>query len=127
VPWKTVECDIDLRPGGAFRTVMLSPDGDRVPNAGCFLEIVENQKLVWTSALGPGYRPHVLPVGDNCDSFAFTAVISMEDHEGGTKYSALVIHGDAASCTRHAAMGFHEGWGTALTQLVQTVKALPRS
>jgi uncharacterized protein YndB with AHSA1/START domain len=30
-PWKTVACEIDLRPGGAFRTVMQSPEGKIVP------------------------------------------------------------------------------------------------
>jgi uncharacterized protein YndB with AHSA1/START domain len=26
-PWKTIDCEIDLRPGGLFRTVMCSPEG----------------------------------------------------------------------------------------------------
>ncbi len=34
-PWKTVECEIDLRPGGIFRTVMRSPEGQDMDNAGC--------------------------------------------------------------------------------------------
>src|SRR2546425_245846 len=55
-PWKTVDCEIDLRPGGIFRTVMRSPEGQDHPNTGCYLEIVPYEKLVWTSALGPGYR-----------------------------------------------------------------------
>jgi uncharacterized protein YndB with AHSA1/START domain len=54
-PWTTVDCEIDLRPGGIFRTVMRSPEGQEHSGAGCYLEIVPNEKLVWTSALGPGY------------------------------------------------------------------------
>lgn len=49
-PWTTVDCEMGLRPGGIFRTVMRSPEGENFPNAGCFLEIVQNEKLVWTSA-----------------------------------------------------------------------------
>src|SRR5262249_22802221 len=56
-PWTTVDCEIDLRPGGVFRTVMRSPEGKDFPNAGCYLEIVPNRKLVWTDALGAGFRP----------------------------------------------------------------------
>ena len=49
-PWKTVDCEIDLRLGGIFRT-MRSPEGQDITNVGCFLEIVANRKLVWTVAL----------------------------------------------------------------------------
>ena len=56
-PWKTIECEIDLRPGGEFYFVMESPEGQKFPNTGCFLEIVKNERLVWTNALLPGYRP----------------------------------------------------------------------
>jgi uncharacterized protein YndB with AHSA1/START domain len=57
-PWTTVACEIDLRPGGIFRTVMRSPEGqDQPPGIGCYLEVVENRRLVWTAALEPGYRP----------------------------------------------------------------------
>lgn len=42
-PWQTIDCEIDLRPGGAFRTVMRSPEGQEFPNVGCYLEIVENE------------------------------------------------------------------------------------
>src|SRR5579862_2480847 len=56
-PWKTPDCEIDLRPGGIFRTEMRSPEGQTISNVGCYLEIIENEKLVWTNALEPGYRP----------------------------------------------------------------------
>lgn len=121
-PWKTVECEIDLRPGGIFRTVMRSPEGQDFPNAGCYLEIVKNETLVWTSALGPGYRPSKTQGGEH--ELQFTAVISLEARGQGTKYTALVIHGDPESRKKHEDMGFHDGWGAALNQLVAAVKEM---
>ena len=56
-PWTVSDCEIDLRPGGMCRTVMRSPEGEEFPNTGCYLELVENEKLVFTDALAPGYRP----------------------------------------------------------------------
>jgi uncharacterized protein YndB with AHSA1/START domain len=121
-PWKTVECEIDLRPGGAFNTVMESPDGKRFPGSSCYLEIVPNRKLVWTSAMMPGYRPvksaRQSSSEESCDDLLFTAVISILPEGKGTRYSALAIHNDPESCKRHEDMGFYNGWGTVLDQLV---------
>lgn len=123
-PWQTVDCEIDLRPGGIFRTVMRSPSGEDFPNIGCCLEIVPNRKLVWTNALEPGYRP-VRQLSDTpCESFLFTAVISLEPQGQGTKYTALVIHRDEEGRNKHKEMGFYEGWGKALDQLVDYMKSL---
>jgi uncharacterized protein YndB with AHSA1/START domain len=120
-PWTTVDCEIDLRPGGAFRTVMKSPEGQEFPNVGCYLEIIKNEKLVWTNVLAPGYRPANRPSGITCDAISFTAVISLESHGNGTKYTALVLHGDEEGRKKHEEMGFHDGWGKALDQLVAIV------
>ena len=57
LPWTTVACELDLRPGGVFKTVMRSPEGQDFPGVGCCLEVVEHEKFAWTSVLGPGYRP----------------------------------------------------------------------
>ena len=124
-PWETVDCEIDLRPGGIFRTVMRSPEGQEVPNMGCYLEVVPNERLTFTSALGPGYRPIIrAPKDGSCDELYFTAIVTMEPQGNGTKYRAVAIHGDEASTKRHEAMGFFEGWGTVLDQLVAYVKTL---
>ena len=116
-PWRTIEAEIDLRPGGIFRTVMQSPEGETFPNAGCILEAIAGRRLAWTGALGPGYRP-LDPAAIAGQPFLFSAVITLEPHEGGTRYRALAIHADAAGREAHAAMGFHDGWGAALDQLV---------
>ena len=119
LPWKVIDCEIDLRPGGVFRTVMQSPEGGAFPNLGTYLEIIENQKLVWTNVLAPGFRPTPVPEG----GFAMTAIIELADHEHGTRYSATVLHENPSARAQHAAMGFEEGWGKALDQLLAMVKA----
>jgi uncharacterized protein YndB with AHSA1/START domain len=117
-PYETDECEIDLRPGGIFHVVMRSPEGDRVDEgAGCVLEAVENRRLVWTAALGPGFRPVA-------SDFPFTAVVTMEPAGSGTKYRAVAVHGSAELKAKHEEMGFHEGWGAALDQLVEVAKGL---
>ena len=119
-PWKTVDCEIDLRPGGIFRTVMRSPEGQDINNVGCILEVIRNRKLVWTVALQPGYRPSE----PTFEVPTFTAVIRMEPHGKGTKYSALALHKDEESRNTHDRMGFSEGWGKALDQLVAHAKTM---
>lgn len=118
-PYSTAECEIDLRPGGIFRTVMRSPEGELMDaGAGCFLEIVDNDRLVWTAALGPAFRPN--PPTD----LTFTAIISLEPTASGTRYTAVAMHAEAEGRAKHAEMGFHEGWGAALDQLVIHTKEM---
>lgn len=119
-PVETVDCEIDLRPGGIFKTIMRMPDGQEMSNAGCYLEVVENEKLVWTSALDAGYRPAA--ESNDCFPYFFTATILLESHPTGTKYTAIVLHGNEEGCKKHAELGFYEGWGKALDQLVEFVK-----
>ncbi len=123
-PWKTAACEIDLRPGGIFSTVMQSPEGQSFPNVGCYLDIVENERLIWTNALMPGYRPRQSPEARSDNAFAFTAVISLEPQGGSTKYTALVMHADTATRKKHEDLGFHNGWSTALDQLVAVAKTM---
>ena len=123
-PWKTVDCEIDLRPGGIFRTVMRSPEGQEFPGSGCYLEVIPNERLVWTNALAPGFRPAGPPSPDEaeCAHFTFTAVVALAPHGMGTKYTALVMHSAEEGRKKHEEMGFHEGWGKALDQLLEHMR-----
>ncbi len=56
-PWGVSDCRMDLRPGGEFYTVMYDPEGNQYPGTACFLEIVKEKRLVWTSVLVANYRP----------------------------------------------------------------------
>lgn len=120
LPWRTTECEIDLRPGGIFRTQMEGPNGESGGGAGCYLEVIDKRKLVWTSALGPGFRPQG---AEEEGGFHFTAVLTFESVEGGTKYRAHVIHATESGKQQHEAMGFSDGWGAAWDQLVAMIKS----
>ncbi len=113
-PWRTTACELDLRPGGLFRTTMKSPEGQEFPNAGCFLEVVPNKRLVFTDALKAGFRP----TGEGF----MTAIIELEPSGSGTRYRATALHKDEADRKKHEEMGFLQGWGAALDQLVAHMK-----
>jgi len=115
-PWIVTDCEIDPRPGGIFRTTMRGPEGQEFPNVGCYLEVVPTERLVFTDALLPGYRPSENPF--------MTAVITLKPEGKGTRYTAVAIHRDDAARKRHEEMGFHQGWGTALDQLVAHAKTM---
>ncbi|MBK6909061.1 MAG: SRPBCC family protein [Rhodocyclaceae bacterium] len=122
LPWKVVECTIDLRPGGVFRTAMQSPEGVTMPaNDGCYLLVEPERRLVWTNALGPGFRPQPAPADPHL-GFQFVVDLQLQPlAASSTRYTATVMHADKAGCEKHAAMGFEQGWGIALDQLVALV------
>lgn len=124
-PYEITEVDLDLRPGGVFRIRMIGPDGFDTGHGtpGCVLEVIERERLVWTSALGPGYRPN--EAGEGCESFPMTAVISFADAgDGKTHYNAVALHKDEKDRATHEQMGFHDGWGTTAGQLEELARSL---
>lgn len=123
LPWTTVACEIDLRPGGAFNTTMRSPEGQEFPQRGCYLDVVPGERLVWTDGLTAGYRPSDRGYLTSDGGFYVTAIIALESVGTQTRYTAIALHADTASRDKHAAMGFTEGWGTALDQLVEHCRA----
>lgn len=125
-PWGIADCRVDLRPGGEFYTVMKDPEDNEFPNAGCFLEVVHEKRLVWTSVLHADYRPAPSPAagGKECAHIAMTVIIELEALSSGTGYTAHVMHNAPEQKKAHEDMGFHEGWSTTITQLEALLKQL---
>ena len=124
-PYEISEVDFDLRPGGIFRIRMVGPDGFDTGHgsAGCVLEVVDGERLVWTSALAPEYRP--AEMGEGCESFPMTAIVTMEDAgDGKTLYRAVALHRNESDRDMHANMGFDEGWGKCAGQLEELAQGL---
>lgn len=124
-PYQITEAELELRPGGIFRIRMVGPDGFDTGhgNAGCVLEVKDREKLVWTSALGPGFRP--AEMGEGCESFPMTAIVTLADAgDGKTAYRAVALHKSGADREAHEKMGFQDGWGTVAGQLEEFAAGL---
>lgn len=115
-PWGVSRAELDVRPGGATLIVMLGPDGEEVPNRGVYLEVVPNKRLVFTDAYVRAWEPSAKPF--------ITAIITLADEAGKTRYTAVVRHWTVEDRKQHEEMGFHEGWGIASDQLEAIAKGL---
>lgn len=116
-PWYVTDAILDLRPGGAFSTLMHGPEGEEMPTSGVFLDLVEGRKLIFTDAFAPGWLPAGRPF--------MAAEVSFDDAGGGrTRYVARARHWSDEARKEHEAMGFHDGWGKAADQLEMLAKSL---
>ncbi len=116
LPWTTPVVEIDVRPGGSSMFVMRDPEGNDYPNRGVYLEVVENEKLVFTDAFTEAWQPSEKPF--------FTCVLTFEDAGGKTRYTARARHWTKEDREAHEKMGFHEGWGQCTDQLEGLLKTM---
>src|ERR1700751_4248659 len=70
-PYTTPIAELNVRPGGASLIVMRSPDGHEMPNRGVYLEVVENERLVFTDAYTGAWEPSAKPF--------MTVILTFED------------------------------------------------
>ncbi len=115
-PWKTVAAELDVRAGGANLITMQGPDGTRMPNAGIYLEVVPDARLVFTDAYTSAWVPSAKPF--------FTCILTFDEEAGQTRYTARARHWTAEDCAAHDKMGFHAGWGVATDQLAALAATL---
>jgi len=114
LPWTTPHAELNVRPGGANRITMRSPEGVDYPSSGVYLEVVPNERLVFTDAYTQAWVPSQEPF--------ITVVLTFEDAGGKTEYTARVLHWSVADRERHEQMGFHQGWGQCADQLAELLK-----
>jgi uncharacterized protein YndB with AHSA1/START domain len=115
---RVARAEMDLRPGGVFSIDIAGPNGQEFPNLGCFLEVIPEQRLVWTSMLFPGFRPAAF------DDIPITAIVTMERQGSGTRYVFTALHRNEADREQNATSGWQQGTEIALNQLAAHVKAL---
>ncbi len=116
-PYTVTHAAMDLRAGGSSLVVMKSPEGVEMPCPGIYLEVIPNQKLVFTDAYTGAWEPAAKPF--------MTAIVTFEDiGNGQTRYTAIARHWTVEDRITHEKMGFHEGWGVCAGQLEALAKTL---
>lgn len=96
---------------------MNGPNGEVMPQPGVYLEVVPNQKIVFTDAFTEAWKPSDKPF--------MVGIVTFEDlGDGKTRYRAVARHWTVEDKAAHEQMGFHEGWGVATDQLTALAKTL---
>jgi uncharacterized protein YndB with AHSA1/START domain len=108
-PYTTPRAELDVRVSGANMVVMRGPEGNEIPCPGVYLEVVPNRRLVFTDAYTSAWEPSQKPF--------MTVILTFEDEDGKTRYTARVRHWTKEDREAHEKMGFHQGWGQCTDQL----------
>ncbi|NYF51303.1 SRPBCC family protein [Tunturiibacter gelidoferens] len=80
----TIE-EMDVRPGGVWKQVLHGPDGTDYLNESVFLEVVQNERLVYTLTGGRKGGPVV----------QFEKATTFEEEAGGTRVTMRLIFASA--------------------------------
>lgn len=100
--------ELDLRPGGKWRYVMIGPDGTEYPAKGVFREIVPLERIVTSDEFDEGFEKVMnadLPRG-----MVTTAIF--EDLGSNTKLTLRIMHEFTEDRRKHEEMGVIEGWNS---------------
>ena len=108
-PNRVIACTLDLRPGGACNTTF-DVGGTVMDNNGVYLELIPNEKIVFTDSYTAGWKP-------SADPFMTAIITFAPAGPGRTLYRAVVRHRTAEAAKSHADMGFFDGWGAVSSQM----------
>ena len=105
--------EIDLRVGGAWRYVMVTPDGVEVAFHGEYREIVPNERIVSTEVY------EAMPEGEALNTLTFA-----ENEAGRTTVTLLVEHESKEHRDAHVNSGMEDGLQDALDLLEHVARSL---
>jgi uncharacterized protein YndB with AHSA1/START domain len=108
-------CEIDLRVGGSWRYVMVTPDGMEVGFHGEYREIVPNERIVSTEVY------EGIPNGDD---YPAVDTLTLTEEDGRTTVTILVQHPSKEARDAHIESGMEEGLQDALDLLEEVAISL---
>jgi uncharacterized protein YndB with AHSA1/START domain len=116
-------CEMDVRPGGAYRITMRSPEGVNYPVKGAFREVVEPERLVmtldcsehpaeWHDLVDPNRKK-----GEGNPAGEMLSTVTFEDLDGRTRLTVRTRFKSAAIREAMLGLGMTEGWSQSLDRL----------
>ena len=115
-PWKTVDCEIDLRPGGVIRLHMEGADGVRNPSNGVVKDVVENERFVFTTTWDDDTGT---PMIELLNTVTLKAVGDRTE---------MTLHTEVLKITRELVSqldgGMEEGWSQSLEKMAAVLAQL---
>lgn len=106
--------ELDLKPGGRWRYVMIDAAGAEYPSEGVFSEIVAPEKLVTTDEFGEDFEHPELADLDLPQGIVVTVLF--EDLGEKTKLTIRIAHPTAEDRQKHEDMGVVAGWNSSLNK-----------
>lgn len=107
-------CEVDLRPGGAWRIDMQGPDGTIYPNKGIYLEVVVPEKLVTTDDVDADETAW----GDTPPPSS-TNTMLFEETDGKTRLTTITRLQTIEQRDAMLEMGAEAGWNESLDKLAR--------
>lgn len=102
-------CEWEARPGGRIRIHMTGPDGAVYPMSGTFHEVVEQEKLVYTSG--------ALEDSTGRPAFEVRTTVTFAEDGGRTTVTVHNVVTHATGAATGAIAGMRAGWGQSLDKL----------
>src|ERR1700733_5877235 len=100
-------CEIDLRPGGAWRFVLRKSDGEEYPFKGVYREIAAPERLVYTECFDE----------PSAGSPEWLSTVTFEEQDGRTKLTCTSLHKLKEARDGHLKAGMEAGAAQTLDRL----------
>jgi uncharacterized protein YndB with AHSA1/START domain len=118
----TPVCDIDPRPGGAYRIVLRDPAGAEYPLKGIYLEVAEPERIVMTEAWDehpPEWQKMLRDLHEGDDEPAQEALttVTFDEHDGVTTVTVRTLFETTAVRDAMVKMGTDDGWSQSFDRL----------
>ena len=113
--YEVAKCDLDFRPGGAWRIVHRGSDGDEHGFRGEFREIVRPERIVWT------FEWEGLPGHVSVQTAEF------EEHDGKTTLTATAVFSSVEDRDGMLDSGMESGAAESYDRLEEYLESLKRA